>query len=285
MTKLSFPCWVGIAALLVAAPAWGAEDAAATVAHAFRVEIDSDVDMEVQGQKQKLDADTELRYTWRQTGLERVLNFDSMKVKLQSNAMEMMDSFMSREKFTNTFQGKTDEVAVDQAPPALKSMLEDSFGAPLVKLQVDKEGKELKREVVAGPGASAIVENGMIANAMLFHGPFPQGRKQWESEMQISMGNGGFAKGTLTFVQTKGNNYKVSGELSNEFFQQPGVPVAIKNAHYVVTGDETFDPADNDWGSGKFNIDVAFDLAAEKETIGKAKGKMVVTFEKLAEKP
>ena len=49
--------------------------------HSFQVTIAARMEMDVQGNKQIVDADTELRYTWTQSGKTRTLSFDSAQVK------------------------------------------------------------------------------------------------------------------------------------------------------------------------------------------------------------
>jgi hypothetical protein len=100
------------------------------------------------------------------------------------------------------------------------------------------------------------------------------------------MGNGGFAKGKLTYTKTpsgKGlQSVKVSGTLTNAGFKIPNTPVAITTARYVVTGEQSYDPAKRNWVSGKLTIDLLYDMSADNKPIGDAKGQMIVTFEKVA---
>lgn len=171
------------------------------VAHSFRVTIASQSDMEIQGQRQKLDGDTELHYTWRRGVRERALSFDTLTVKLKVDGKELMNTSMSRAKVVNIRQAEKDEVLLENAPEQAKKILQDSFGAPVCKLQVDESGNEVKREVVAGPGAKALIDQGMIANALLFHPTFPVGKDEWEADREIPMGNGGYAKGKVTYTK------------------------------------------------------------------------------------
>lgn len=139
------------------------------ISHAFKITIASTTDKEVEGKKQTGTGDTEFHYTWRHRGRERVLIFDSVRIKGTTDGKQLMDFFMNRAKIVNSEQGKTKEVLFENAPTRMKQMLQDSFGVPLCVLEVDENGKEVKRTVVAGPGAQVLVDNGMIANALLFH--------------------------------------------------------------------------------------------------------------------
>ena len=211
-----------------------------------------------------------------------------MKVKASEGEKELMNSFMSRAKFVNTQNGQTQEVPFDQAPDELKSMLKDSFEVPLCKIEVDNNDKEVKRTIVAGAGAKTLVDNGLIANAVLFHPAYFTDKDEWQSDAEISMGNGGFAKGKLTYKKVPGGKggqaVKVTGTLSNDNFKQPGSPLVIKDVKYVVTGEQTYDPAVKEWVSGKLTIDVSFQIVFEDDTKVSNKGTMVMTLEKLPAK-
>lgn len=275
---------VSLAALALGARARAAEPEAA--GHSFKMTLASRMDMDAQGQKQKIDGDTELRYTWQRGGRERTLRFDATAAKMSVDGREVMNTTMSRAGVVNVRQVTKEEVPFDKAPPEVQKQLQDSFGAPVCKVQVDEEGKEVKRMVIAGPGARALVDNGMIANALLFHPPFPAGRDEWQADAELSMGNGGYAKGRLTYQKVPGGKggqaVKVSGTLTNDGFLLPGTPLAFKAARYVVSGEQTYDAAQQDWVAGKLTIDVSFQMTLNNQPAGSAKGTMAVTFEKLA---
>lgn len=274
----------GCLAIILIASAAVAADADTKAAHSFKVTITSKLEMEVEGKKQKVDTVTELHYTWQRGRGDRTLSLGSSFVKVNADGKPLMNSFMSRKKVTNTAEGRTDEVTFDEATDELKKVLQDSYSAPLCKLRVDENGREVKRTVVAGPGAKAVIDNGMIAIALLFHPPFMRGRDEWQAETEVSMGNGGFAKGKLTYKKVAGGKggqaVQVSGTLTNESFQWPDKPVTIRNAKYAVRGEQTYDPAVGEWISGKLTVDVSFRMTAGKSD-SSAKGVSIWTFEKL----
>jgi hypothetical protein len=277
----------GLALLVLGAFVVAAEpdkDAAAT----FKVLIASKMDLDIQNKKQKIVTETEYVYTWKRNGKERDLTYESLRVKVSDGETEKMNVLMNRDKVATTQNGVAQEVPFDKAPEDVKKKLQDSFGAVLCKVQVDANGKEVKRTVVAGPGAKELVDNGMIANALLFHGPFFPDKDEWQADAEISMGNGGYAKGKLTYKKIPGGKggptYKVSGTLSNDSFPVPGAPLTIKDARYVVTGEQTFDPAQKEWTAGKLSIEVAMQMIVNEQAIGSTKGIMAVTFEKQASK-
>jgi hypothetical protein len=155
---------------------------------------------------------------------------------------------------------------------------------PLCKIEVDNNDKEVKRTIVAGAGAKTLVDNGLIANAVLFHPAYFTDKDEWQSDAEISMGNGGFAKGKLTYKKVPGGKggqaVKVTGTLSNDNFKQPGSPLVIKDVKYVVTGEQTYDSAVKEWVSGKLTLDVAMTMTVDDKTVGTSKGTMIVTLEK-----
>jgi hypothetical protein len=210
----------------------------------------------IQGQTLNMDAETKFSYTWRRDGEQRVLTCDSLAVKVTLNGQVTQDSTMSRDRFTEKGGATKLDVSREDAAPQLREMLEDSFDKPLCTIVVDKDGKELKRAVTAGPGAKALIDNGMIANARLFHVPFPAGADKWQWSNEVSMGNGGFARGNLTYEKTKPADkndplvkVQVAGELTNEEFQAAG-GVRIKNAKYQTSGEQSCDRAEKDWSTG-----------------------------------
>ena len=125
----------------------------------------------------------------------------------------------------------------------------------------------------------------MIANALLFHPQFQTTENEWTSPAEISMGNGGFAKGDLVYKKGAagkgGVAVKVSGTLTNEGFSPPNSPLTVNNVKYVVNGDQTFDPVQREWVAGKLVMDVSFDLVVGGTAVGQAKGTIVAGLEKL----
>ena len=259
------------------------------IAHHFKVSIESKMAMDVQGGKQKVDADTELRYNWTQNGGERVLSLESSHVKVNIDGKTLMDVFMSGEEFRAIEGGKTNVVPIQQAPDGLKKLLQDAFSKPVCKLEVDPNGKETKRILLVGDAAKQLVDNGLIANPILFHPPFMREAGKWKAGAEMTMGNGGFARGQLDYQKATGSAaakvVKVSGTLTNESVKQPNSPLAIKNAKYVVLGEETYDTVQKEWVSGKLAIDATFDMAEGDKAIGGAAGTMVLNFTEVPSSP
>jgi hypothetical protein len=277
---------MGLMLLVLGQALLSAQDVSAP-AHSFQLKLDSKIDMDVFGKKQAIIADTDIRYTWRRKGKERTVNLDLTGVKVVADGKVSMDVTMSRERVVNRQGDKTNEVKSDDAPEELKKMLRDSFGVPLCKIEVDKDGKRVKRTDLAGAGAKLVTEQGLIANTLLFHAPHPAARDQWEADAEISMGNGGYAKGKLTYKKAKDEKgrpiVKVTGTLRNDSYQLPGQPVKMKEARYVVNGVQTYDPALGEWVAGKLPFQVSFKMvdATSDTVIASAKGTMVATLRRL----
>jgi hypothetical protein len=176
-------------------------------------------------------------------------------------------------------------IKMEEAPEALKMMMQDCFEVPICKLKIDENSKEIKRSIVAGPGAEEILKLGQIANAMFFHPPFKAGLDKWDAEREISMGQGGYAKGKLTYEKGKadkeGLHFKVTGTLTNDDFQPADSPVGYKDARYVIVGEQSYDPAKKEWISGKMHIDVSFKMRAFAAS---AKGTILMQLESVPKK-
>jgi hypothetical protein len=236
-----------------------------------------------EGLKQGITARTEVRYNWRRKDLERTLVVDSLRISVEQDGKEIMNTFMSRNRFSDVQQGRTNEFTADTAPERLKAILQDSFGVPLCILQVDEQGKEVKRNMVAGPGAKGLVDNGMIANALLFHPPFPREGNEWSADSNVSMGNSSYAKGSLNYQKQAGAKSRqacnVSGTLKCDRSKLPDSPVTIRNARYVVTGEQSFDPAVKEWVTGRMTMQVSNQMAVNEKTIGTSEGTIAAAFE------
>jgi hypothetical protein len=277
-------CGLGLLALgAFVAAAEPDKDSPAT----FKVVLASKMETDIQNKKQKFATETEYVYAWKRNDNVRELTYESVRVKFDSEK-EQFSVFMNRDKSITTQSGAIQEVTVDKAPEDLKKKLQDSFGAVLCKVEVDANGKEVKRTVIAGPGAKDVIDSGVIANALLFHGPYYPDKDEWQADAEISMGKGGYAKGKLTYKKVPGTKgaptYKVSGTLSNDAVAIPGSPVSIKDAKYVVSGEQTFDPAQKEWTAGKLSIEVSSQTIVNEQPLGTTKGTMVATFEKQAAK-
>lgn len=252
---------------------------------AFMVTIKSNLLMAV-GQELKMDADTEFNYLWQRDGKVRTLLVNSAMVKILVGGMEQMNAKLSRVSLIDRSGGKMNEIKAADGPDQLRRMLTDSFGSPLCKIEVDAAGKELKRTIVAGPGAKELIDGGMIANTTLFHPWYAADKDEWEANMEVSAGVS-VASGKATYTKVPGGKggqaVKVAAILTIDGVKGPG-GLTIKNGKYVVSGEQTYDAARGEWIAGKLTLDISFKLNDGDKAIGGATGTMAVTFEMLPDK-
>ncbi|MBA4065511.1 MAG: hypothetical protein C0501_17705 [Isosphaera sp.] len=246
----------------------------------FRVDIRAKLAMPFGGREEKVDADAAFEYAWRRDGKERTLVVEAVEFRGGSGGKVVMDARMSRAGLTTTADGKTTDVRTADAPPDLRRMLTDSFGAPICKLEVDATGKEVKRTMLAGPGAAVLLDNGMVANATLFHPPYLADKDEWQADAAVSTGSG-LAAGKLTYTKapggTGGQGVKVSGTLTAD-----GAKLAaghtMKDGRYKVTGEQTYDLDRKEWVAGKLTMGLAFAVSDGAKEVARGTGTMVVTF-------
>jgi hypothetical protein len=259
-----------------------AGDAKTETSQSFKISIVAQGVVDVDGKKQKMDADTELMYTWRRKGAERILSFDSALTRLSVDGAEAMNMAMSRARLATVIKGKQEVIPLEKAPNELKNLLQDAFGVPICKLEVDASGKELKRTMLAGPGAKTLLDHGMIANALLFHPPYLPGQDRWEAPSEVSMGNGNYVRGKLTYQKKDGNTYAVTGTLTTPTLSVPNNLLKVKDVRYDIRGEQTYDPTRKEWVSGKLLIEGSFAMAKDDTAIIPTRWTMTVTFTTVA---
>ena len=279
MLRFTLPAVAALLATALFGSHSAADDAERTTS--YKLTSIAKLTMVAGGQEQKLDGDTALEYTWARSGDKRRLELDSLMVKMDTNGKPTMNTAMSRDKMTNTVDGKTQEFAYKDANDQLKSILKGGFKNTLCTVTVDEAGREVKREVTDDADAKLVIDQGMIANGLLFHPPFVPGKPSWKAPAEVSMGNGGFAKGDLTYQPVEGgdgNTVTVSGTLTNASYAIPNNPLTIKNAKYVVAGKQTYDPKKAEWASGDLAITVTFIMNQGDNLAATAKGTMAMTL-------
>lgn len=247
----------------------------------FQVSVRAKLTMNVAGSEQKVEADAAFIYAWKPEGKTRTLYVDSAEVRAALDGRDQMNVKMDRNGMIDRAGDKS--VKAQDGPPQLKKMLTDCFGSPLCKIEVDADGKEVKRTVVAGDGAAPMIDSGMVANCTMFHPFFPTDRDEWVADMEVSAGNG-MATGKVTYTKVPGGKggqkVKVAGTLTADGVKGQG-GLVIKNGKYLVAGDQTYDPERKQWVAGDLTMDVTF-KATNGATDLTANGKMVVKFEMLS---
>jgi len=253
-----------------------------TVSH-FKVTIGSKLKTDSEGETEDIDASTEISYTWQAQARQRSLSFDSILVQASVDGKEVMNTFMDRTRVSTPDTDKTKPGPKDSAPDHLKTALENSFGVPIFVIELDDARKFIRRTRLIDPDAKPVFDQALIANALLFHPEFPDKQETWQSPAGVHMGNNALAKGKLTYVKVPGNSSRpttrVSGTLVNAAVTSADGQTTIKNAQYVVGGQQTYDMARHEWISGKLSIDVTYQLFEEDREVAKTAGKMVLTLE------
>ncbi len=247
----------------------------------FRLSLVGQLKMEVMGREEKLSSLTTLDYTWKRAGRESTLYFDAADVKVSKDGTEVMNVYMSRDKIKNSLPGQAEEKSYQEAPEKVKALMKDGFGSPMCKVTLDENGAVTRKSIVAGSGAREFLEGGLIANALLFHAPFPKDKQKWEAPAEVSMGNGGYATGPLAYERISEAegvvSVKVSGVLKNESFRQtPSNPLEFRDVRYEVTGAQSYDAKRHEWIVGELTFDVTYRMFVQGSEAGTVKGVMKV---------
>ncbi|HTN74302.1 MAG TPA: hypothetical protein VL096_03615 [Pirellulaceae bacterium] len=280
-------CAALVALVLSLLPLAGAQAADPQPKYWNDVQIVATMAIKVEATNQDMVADTMYRYAWLPEDKTESLIVDYQQVKVAVNKNVLLDSLLTRDKLVELKAGAKVSTPIAELPPAVQARLKAAYGTPLCKRTLDENGLEIKREVVAGPDAKLMIDNGVITNALLFHPPFYADKSKWESPLEFSMGNGGFAKGKLTYVLEPNSDpkqpvFKVYGSAALASHRQPGpVVMFAKDAAYEITGEQTYDTATKQWISGKMKVEISFRLDTEEKEIGSAAGNMDITFKRV----
>lgn len=240
----------------------------------YQLTVSSLLKMENMGRHETLTALTALDYTWKRQGKERVLYFDAADVKASKDGVEGLNLFVSRD----TVKGPFGEREFKDAPEDLKGIMRDGFGAPLCRVAVDEEGKVVKKSMLARDGAKAFLENGVLANAQIFHAPFPANRDKWSGPGEVSVGNGGYVVGDLVYEKQSTKEARtrvsVSGVLKNDSIKPADGPLEYKNVRYEVRGEQLYDNRKQEWIAGELVFEVSYEMALMQKNVGAVKGAM-----------
>jgi hypothetical protein len=235
------------------------------------------------GKSQKLTADVTLHYAWKSAGRERTLTIQSLAVKASAGDVPLMDAFMSRTKMVVVENGKTEDVPFEKLPPAVQTKLQDYFGGPVYQLQVDEHGRAVQRTFVGNAGSRELLDNGLIATAVTLHPPFLADKAEWQADGEFSLGSDNVVRGPLTYKKAGAaqglDTVKVSGTLTRPRARRSGEALAFKDARYVISGEQTYDPKLREWVAGKLTLDYSVQ-SVEAGQEGTTKGTMTITLER-----
>jgi len=228
------------------------------------------------GRVNEIDADASFQYTWRHQGNQAELLLHRIDDTTRLGDQPVIESTRSRERFhAQRGEQVLADASLDNAEPPVREMLLASFDSPLCKITLDENGREVAREVTAAPAAKMVLDDGIIANARLFHGPFPAGKKTWQAPAQISMGGGRFADGTLSYTL-------IDRSTSSSVAPQDRIPVHVAGelvggaangpagqdrVTYRLDGTQIYDRTLGRWISGEFDVSMTSEIGAEGQKI------------------
>ena len=277
-------CAACVAFLAMVVPLRGGN--ASDTTNSFKLSVNSKSVLEFNDTKKEIIAKTEMQYSWTRKGEDRTLAFELVKVQTAEDGQETLQATMNRKKIVSVVKGEAKETPFDDATPAQQAMLKDGFESPICILRVDKAGKELKRTIVAGAGAKAFIDNGQIANALMFHPPFFKDQEKWDAQAEFPLGNGGFARGTLSSQKKAADKQKmvvqVAGVLASKTMKKFKDITLVEEWRHDVKGEQEYDLARQEWTAGKLAIDVKMDVTPDNGSPVKAKGTIDVAFTRLS---
>ena len=205
---------------------------------------------------------------------------------MAADGQEMVNSKMSRAGVFGTEGGKKISRKFEDSTKDQKKFLTDMFGSPICKIELDADGKEVKRTVVAGRGPVSVLDTGLVANCRFFH-PWYSPGDEWRLNQEISSGEN-VAKGPVTYKKMPAGKaglqvVKMIGTLTADGVKDSDGDT-VKDSKFTVSGEQTYDTTRKEWVAGKLRMDVAFKMARDDKEVGAAKGEMTMTFEMLPDK-
>ncbi len=228
------------------------------------------------GQTNEIGADASIEYTWRFRGNQAELLLHRIEDRTTLGDQPTVCSTRSREQI---HARRGDEVIVDAtqdtAEEPLAAMLQASFDTPLCTMILDDDGREVARQTTVDPGAKMVLDEGVIANTRLFHGPFPAEKKTWQAPAEISMGGGRLAKGTLEYTvldrppadrvtPPEQVAVRVTGQLAGGDDEGPAGRDLVT---YRFDGTQVYDRKQGCWISGKFDVGVRSEVSSGNDKI------------------
>lgn len=161
------------------------------------------------------------------------------------------------------------EIKVQDAEGSLQQLLTDSFSKPICKLVLDANKMVTSTTITQEPGAKSLVANGIIENLQFFHAPWNNQTESWDYDAKMSMGNGGFAQGKLTYKKVglptnNEQNVEILGTLVGNMDRHP---FQIKDARYEISGTQVYNTELATWTKGEFVIKVSWETIVENRKI------------------
>lgn len=252
----------------------------------YRVTVKSEMNLRsVKGETREVATKSVYEFTLRKSPRKITVYLDFLSVRNNSGGQVSQVEF-SKNKFRLLHKGKWKEVPVGQVDPRIKLMVEHSFGKPLCHLHLDREGREVRREVVADKGTETLIKNGLFANGLFFLSMFGETSSRWKYPRKLSIGYGGFALGKLNYKK-KSDPYRsyddpvkvtVSGTLKGKAREDK---LELRDAKYEVKGEQEFLPTEKVWSSAEHRIKFKFAIYQKNAKTVTATGKMSLKAKRL----
>lgn len=209
-------------------------------------------------------------YSHKYLGSDLFIQLDTLQTQALVDQQTVKDVIISKDgmKVWIPKKNQWQEISTEKSEGVLKQQLQDCFNKPLCKIAPNAEGKRVL-EASKEPGARGMIENGMIENIRLFHSTFYNDKAEWKNSTTMSMGNGAFATGELTYRKIPNTDLslqkvEINGTLQGDMNHPP---FQIKGAKYQITGSQEYNTSLQEWTSGKFDIQVTLSATVETRKI------------------
>jgi len=280
MRRWSTRVWILAAVTItVAASPPPAPDVATSLS--YRLAIHSDMKLHSPQGDTPIKTFAGLDYTLLKAGRKVTVVLHQAAVTIDIQGQPGRGTVMTRTMVREKRDGKWIRVPAANLPARERRKLEDTYGVPLCLITVDEHGKELKRIVVAKPGAKETIRSGTIENTRLFHAPFYPDKTNWEATGKISMGNGGFANGILQYQIVPSppgtpahlRTVLVTGTLTGSIASPQG---GTLHGRHELRGQQTYDLNRGDWVRGRHESNITMTQTLGQVKAKVASGKMVI---------
>jgi hypothetical protein len=245
------------------------------------------LDVESGGEKVKMGATGEAGYVWNlKEPTVRLASMDSLHMKMLVNSAPYKETTITRDRYVDITNGKREEQARADASETMERFYVEYFDRPHCKVELDAQGREKSRKIIASDYVKSKMGTGMASNVFFFHPPPPPG-DAWESDAALEGGGkGNLFRGKIRYrlKSHEGNKqvYEAAGEL--KIAPEDGAAGESKSSGDMkITGEHVYDADQKEWISGAFMTQLSID-AVEGNVTAKSKGTMKLNFHSRSEK-
>lgn len=234
----------------------------------------------VQGQDVLIKVNTDVRYDNIFTDKSALdLRLRTVKINATQNGKETMLFDVNKDLFHSRQGGRDDKFTYKDGSPGIRALLKQLFRSSYASIKLDKDGRELKRDLHNNVNGRALFSN-MIFNVRWFHAGFPA-TKTWTEKRVFDLGRGGTISGPMTFTKQdrkEGDSFttvKVAGTFTKaEAKTKQGT---LKNIKYIFEGEQRYDEKRKIWVSGEHKVKVSYQILVGT-TFAKSTGSMKLTL-------